>query len=134
VRERAIPRDTTSGSGGSHLVGKSGRNYFCAEFEPLYERNKASARGRYMGEFLHNEEGHHNEVSVVRPDTPPMPGASGPEEHPTTPVTSGTPVVRPDTPPTPGTTGPEARPATPVTPRTPVAGDPVDGSPEPPDR
>jgi len=28
VRERAIPRGTTAGSGGSHSVGKSGCNYF----------------------------------------------------------------------------------------------------------
>jgi len=105
VRERAIPRGTTAGSGGSHTVGQSGRNYFCPAFEPLYERNEASARGRYIGEFPHPEQGHYNEVSVVRPDMPPTPGA----------------------------TGPEARPATPVTPRTPVVRVPADGSPEPSD-
>jgi len=56
VRERAIPRGTTAGSGSSHSVGKSGRNYFSTYDEQLYERNQASERGRYMGDF--QERGH----------------------------------------------------------------------------
>jgi len=59
----------------------------------VYERNEASARGRYIGEFPHREKGQHNKASTVRPDTPPTPGATGPEAHPATPVTPGTPVV-----------------------------------------
>jgi len=60
---------------------------FCPAFEPLYERNG----GRYIRKFPHCEQEHHNEVSVVRPDTPPTPGATGPEVRPATPVrnTSG---------------------------------------------
>ena len=133
VRERAIPRGTTAGSGGSHSVGKSGRNYFCTDVETLYERNEASAHGRYMCEFLDRAQGHHNKISVVRPDTPPTPGASGSDGRPTTPVTLGTSVVRLDTPPTPGDTSPQARPATPSTPGTPAVEDPVDGSSGSPD-
>jgi len=106
VRERAIPRGTTAGSGGSHSLGKSGHNYFCTDVKKLYERNEASARGRYMGEFLDREQGHHKEISVVRPDTPSTPGDSGSDERPTTLVTHGTSVVRLDTPPTPGDTSP----------------------------
>ena len=45
VRERALPRGTKAGSGGSHSVGKSGRNYFSTHDKQLYKRNKASARG-----------------------------------------------------------------------------------------
>ena len=114
-------------------MGKSGRNYFGTHVGKLYERNEASARGRYMGEFLDREQGHHNEILVVRPDTPPTPGASGSDEHPTTPVTLRTSVVRLDTRPTPGDTSTEARPATPPTPGTPVVEDPLDGSPGSPD-
>jgi len=93
VRERAIPQGTTAGSGGSHLVAKSGRNHFCPEFDPLYERNEAGPRGRYIREFPHRDKEHHNKASVVRPDTPLTPGATGPEACPATPVTPGTPRV-----------------------------------------
>jgi len=73
-------------------VAKSWSNYFCPEFEPLYERNKVTARGRYICEFPNRDKGHNNEAPVVRPDTPATPGATGPEERPATPVTFGAPV------------------------------------------
>jgi len=133
VRERAIPRGTTAGSGDSHSVGKSGRNCLGTHVEKLYERNKASARGKYMGEFLEREQGNRNEIVVVRPDTPPTPGGSGSDERPATPVTLGTSVGGLGTSPTPRDTIPEERPATPHTPGTPVVEDPVEVSPGSPD-
>jgi len=123
VRERALPRDTTAGSGGSHSVGKSGRNYFSTHDEQLYERNEASARGRYMGDFQEREQGNHAEIEVVRPDTPPTPGGPGSEENTTMLVTLETAVGGLAAPPTPGDTCLEARAATPPTPGTPVVRD-----------
>ena len=64
-----------------------------------------TSHGRYICEFPNRDEGHNNEAPVVRPDTPPTPGATGPEE----------------------------RPATHVTPRAPAEGVPTDGSPKPSD-
>ena len=77
VKERAIPRGTIAGNGNSHSVGKSGRNYFGAHVEQLYERNEASARGRYMCDVLERKQGSHTEIDVVRPDMPPTPGGLG---------------------------------------------------------
>jgi len=123
VRERAIPRGTTAGSGGSHSVGKSGRNYFSTHDKQLYKRNKASARGRYMGDFQEREQGNHTEIEVVRQDTPPTPGGPGSEENTTTLVTLETALGGLATPPTPGDTSLEARAFTTPTPGTPVVRD-----------
>jgi len=123
VQERALPRGTTGGSGGSHSVRKSGHNYFSTHDEQLYERNEASARSRYMGDFQEREQGKHAEIEVVRPDTPPTPGGPGSEENTTMLVTLDTAVGGLVTPPTPGDTCLEARAATPPTPRTPVVRD-----------
>ena len=129
VRERAIPRGTTAGSGGSHSVGKSGRNYFGTHVKQLYERNEASTRGRYMCDFLEREQGNHTEIEVVRPDTPPTPGGPGSEERPSTLVTLETSVGGLGTTPTPGDTSLEERPTTPPTPGTPVVRDPLESFP-----
>jgi len=123
VRERVLPRGTTADSGGSHSVGKSGRNYFSTHDEQLYERNEASARGRYMGDFQEREQGNHAEIEVVRPDTPPTPGGPGSEENTTILVTLETAAGGLATPPTPGDTSLEARAVTPPTPGTPVVWD-----------
>jgi len=123
VRERTLPRGTTAGSGGSYSVGKSGRNYFSAHNKQLYERNKASARGRYMGDFQEREQDNQVEIEMVRPDTPPTPGGPGSEENTTILVTLETTAAGPATPPTPGDTSLELRAATPPTPGTPVVWD-----------
>jgi len=107
-------------------VGKSGRNHFGMHVETLYERNEASARGRYMGEFLEREQGNHTDIAVVRPHTPPTPGNPGSEERPTTLVTLETTVGGLGTPPTPGDTSLEACPVTTDTAGTPVVQDPVE--------
>jgi len=123
VRERTLPRGTTAGSGGSYSVGKSGRNYFSAHNKQLYERNKASARGRYMGDFQEREQDNQVEIEMVRPDTPPTPGGPGSEENTTILVTLETTVEGPATPPTPGDTSLKLRAVTPPTPGTPVVWD-----------
>ena len=115
VRERAIPRGTTAGSGVSHSVGKSGRNYFGTHVEQLYERNEASARGRYICDFLERERGNHTEIDVVTPDTPPTPGGPGSKERTTTLVPLETSVGGLGTPPTPGDKNLEERDTTPTT-------------------
>jgi len=119
----------TVGSGGSHSVGKSGRNYFGTHIEKLYEQNEASARGKYMGDLLEREQDNHTEIEVVRLNTHPTPGGPGSEECPTTLVTIETSAGGLGASPTPGDTSLETRPATPPTPGTPVVQDPVESFP-----
>jgi len=123
VRERALPKGTTGGSGGSHSVGKSGRDYFSTHNKQLYERNEVSARGRYMGDFQERDQGNHVEIEVVRPDTPPTPGGPESEENTTIIVTLETARVDLAAPPTPGDASLELRAPTPPTPGTPVVWD-----------
>jgi len=107
-------------------VGKSGRNYFSTHDDQLYDRNEASARGRYMCDFQERKQGHNAEIEVVRPDTPPTPGVPRSEESTTTLVTLETAVGGLATPPTPSGTSLQARAAAPPTPGTPVVQDPLE--------
>jgi len=104
-------------------VGKSGRDYFSTHNEQLYDRDEASARGRYMGDFPEPEQGNHVQIEVVRPDTPPTPGGPESVEHTTIIGTLEPAIVDLDTPPTPGDTSLELRAPTPPTPGTPVVWD-----------
>jgi len=125
VRERALPRGTTAGSGGSHSVGNSGRNCFSTHNDQLYGRNEVSARGRYMCDTQERAPaaGNLTEIEVVRLDMPSTPGGPGSEENTTTLVTLETAIAALATPPTPGDTCLEARADTPPTPRAPVVRD-----------
>jgi len=62
-------------------------------FEPLNNQDEVAARGRCMCKFSAHDEGHHVNVPVVRPDTPPTPRTPVPhDEHRATPVTPGAPI------------------------------------------
>jgi len=130
VMERALPRGTTAGSGGSNSVGKSGRDYFSTHNEQLYERNEASTSDRYMGDFQEREQDNHVEIQMVRQDTPPTPGGPKSEENTTIIVTLEPAITGLATPPTPVDTSLELRAPTPPTPGTPVVWDLFESVPE----
>ena len=110
-------------------MGKSGRDYFSTHNEQLYDRDEASARGRYMGDFPEREQGNHVQIEVVRPDTPPTPGGPESAEHTTIIGTLEPAIVDLDTPPTPGDTSLELRAPTPPTQGTPVVLDLFESAP-----